>query len=112
MRVQRAVPPRPRRARATLTSTAAFVVLAALVPATASASDTRKADVELPYVCALPSGKAPVTVRISAEFPQRTRAGEAFTPTGSPPPWSSRRKRWRTSPGTTRPRCAPVPRSP
>ncbi|MGA5124551.1 DUF6801 domain-containing protein [Streptomyces pseudogriseolus] len=82
MRVQRAVPPRPRRARATLTSTAAFVVLAALIPATASASDTRKADVELPYVCALPSGKAPVTVRISAEFPQRTRAGEAFTPTG------------------------------
>ncbi|MFF9332610.1 DUF6801 domain-containing protein [Streptomyces albogriseolus] len=82
MRVQRAATPRPRRARATLTSTAAFVVLAALVPTTASASDTQEVDVELPYVCALPSGKAPVTVRISAEFPQRTRAGEAFTPTG------------------------------
>ncbi|MEU7394158.1 DUF6801 domain-containing protein [Streptomyces albogriseolus] len=82
MRVQRAATPRPRRVRATLTSTAAFVVLAALIPATASASDTQEVDAELPYVCAFPSGKAPVTVRISAEFPQRFRAGEAFTPTG------------------------------
>ncbi|MFH9175572.1 DUF6801 domain-containing protein [Streptomyces albogriseolus] len=82
MRVPRAATPRPRRARATLTSTAAFVVLAALIPTTASASDTQEVDAELPYVCAFPSGKAPVTVRISAEFPQRTRAGEAFTPTG------------------------------
>lgn len=82
MRVQRAATARPRRARAKLTSMAAFVVLAALIPTTASAADTQEVDAELPYVCAFPSGTAPVTVRISAEFPQRTRAGEAFSPTG------------------------------
>ncbi|MGW2122867.1 DUF6801 domain-containing protein [Streptomyces sp. NPDC001758] len=82
MRAQRAVIPRPRRARAKLTSMAAFVVLAALIPTTASAAGTQEVDAELPYVCALPSGKAPATVRISADFPQRVKADEAFSPTG------------------------------
>lgn len=82
MRAQRAVIPRPRRARAKLTSMAAFVVLAALIPTTASAAGTQEVDAELPYVCALPSGQAPATVRISASFPQRVKAGEAFSPTG------------------------------
>ncbi|MFI9416788.1 DUF6801 domain-containing protein [Streptomyces werraensis] len=82
MRAPRAATPRPRRARAAFTSTAAFVVLAALIPATASAADTQEVDAALPYVCAFPSGPVPATVRISAEFPQRTRAGEAFSPAG------------------------------
>ncbi|MFZ4172780.1 DUF6801 domain-containing protein [Streptomyces griseoincarnatus] len=82
MRAPRAASPRSRRARAALTSTAAFVVLAALVPATASAADTQEVDAALPYVCAFPSGPVPATVRISAEFPQRARAGEAFSPAG------------------------------
>ncbi|MFH8761545.1 DUF6801 domain-containing protein [Streptomyces althioticus] len=82
MRAPRTRTPRSRRARAALTATAAFVVLAALVPATASAADTQEVDAALPYVCAFPSGPVPATVRISAEFPQRTRAGEAFSPAG------------------------------
>uniref|UniRef100_UPI0034D3C021 DUF6801 domain-containing protein n=1 Tax=Streptomyces sp. CHD11 TaxID=2741325 RepID=UPI0034D3C021 len=60
---------------------AAFVVLAALVPTAASATGTQEVDAELPYVCALPSGESPATVRISADFPQRVKAGEAFSPT-------------------------------
>ncbi|MDT3728532.1 hypothetical protein ROS62_28135 [Streptomyces sp. DSM 41972] len=82
MRAPRTVTPRSRRARAALTATAAFVVLAALVPATASAADTQEVDAALPYVCAFPSGPVPATVRISADFPQRARAGESFSPTG------------------------------
>ncbi|MFF0535253.1 DUF6801 domain-containing protein [Streptomyces coelicoflavus] len=78
--------PRPSRARARArartTSIAAFVVLAALVPTTASASGTQQVEAELPYVCTLPSGPLPATVRVSAEFPERASAGEPFTPSG------------------------------
>ncbi|WP_416530549.1 DUF6801 domain-containing protein [Streptomyces coelicoflavus] len=76
-------PPRTRaRARARSASIAAFVVLAALVPTTASASGTQEVEAELPYVCALPSGQLPATVRVAAEFPARAEVGEAFTPSG------------------------------
>ncbi|CAM5525774.1 hypothetical protein STENM327S_08379 [Streptomyces tendae] len=72
--------PRPSRARARTTSIAAFVVLAALVPTTATASGTQEVEAEFPYVCTLPSGRLPATVRVSADFPERAGAGEAFTP--------------------------------
>ncbi|MEV4045027.1 DUF6801 domain-containing protein [Streptomyces sp. NPDC049744] len=80
MKAKPAAAPRPPRVRARTTSIAAFVVLAALVPTTASASGTQEIEAELPYVCALPSGRLPATVRISADFPERAEAGEAFTP--------------------------------
>ncbi|CAB92898.1 DUF6801 domain-containing protein [Streptomyces violaceoruber] len=80
MKATPAAAPRPSRARARTTSIAAFVVLAALVPTTASASGTQEVEAELPYVCTLPSGQLPATVRVSAEFPERAGADEAFTP--------------------------------
>jgi hypothetical protein len=80
MQATPAAAPRPPRARARTTSIAALVVLAALVPTAASASGTQEVEAELPYVCALPSGELPATVRISADFPERAGAGEAFTP--------------------------------
>ncbi|MFI1757207.1 DUF6801 domain-containing protein [Streptomyces sp. NPDC020571] len=80
MQAKPAAAPRPPRARARTTSIAAFVVLAALVPTAASASGTQEVEAELPYVCTLPSGHVPATVRITADFPQRAGAGEAFTP--------------------------------
>ncbi|MFC8216737.1 DUF6801 domain-containing protein [Streptomyces sp. NPDC057362] len=86
MKAKPAAAPRPSRARARArarsTSIAAFVVLAALVPTTASASGTQEVEAELPYVCALPSGQLPATVRVAAEFPARAEVGEAFTPSG------------------------------
>ncbi|MFC8391831.1 MULTISPECIES: DUF6801 domain-containing protein [unclassified Streptomyces] len=82
MRVQRAATPRPSRARARTTSIAAFVVLAALIPTTASATGPQEVEAELPYICTLPSGQLPATVRISADFPERAESGEAFSPTG------------------------------
>ncbi|MEW1995331.1 DUF6801 domain-containing protein [Streptomyces coelicoflavus] len=86
MKAKPAAAPRPSRtrarARARTTSIAAFVVLAALVPTTASASGTQQVEAELPYVCTLPSGPLPATVRVSAEFPERASAGEPFTPSG------------------------------
>ncbi|MFG3245516.1 DUF6801 domain-containing protein [Streptomyces sp. NPDC048187] len=80
MKAKPAAAPRPPRVRARTTSIAAFVVLAALVPTTASATGTQEIEAELPYVCTLPSGPLPATVRISADFPERAEAGEAFTP--------------------------------
>ncbi|KOT93506.1 hypothetical protein ADK87_32930 [Streptomyces sp. NRRL F-4711] len=82
MKATPAAAPRPSRSRVRTTSIAAFVVLAALVPTTAAATGTQEVEAELPYVCALPSGQLPATVRVSAEFPERARAGEAFTPSG------------------------------
>ncbi|MEF9903616.1 DUF6801 domain-containing protein [Streptomyces sp. P9-A2] len=81
MRDTRTVTSRPSRVRARSAAIAAFVVLAAMVPAAASAAGTQEVDTELPYVCALPSGERPATVRISADFPDRAKAGEAFSPT-------------------------------
>ncbi|WP_030181190.1 DUF6801 domain-containing protein [Streptomyces violaceorubidus] len=80
MKAKPAAAPRAPRARVRTTSIAAFVVLAALVPTTASASGTQEIEAELPYVCTLPSGPLPATVRLSADFPGRAAAGEAFTP--------------------------------
>ncbi|MET9825480.1 MULTISPECIES: DUF6801 domain-containing protein [Streptomyces] len=80
MKAQGTAAPRPPRIRARTTSIAAFVVLAALIPTTASASGTQQAEAELPYVCALPSGGLPATVRISADLPERADRGETFTP--------------------------------
>ncbi|MEU0909989.1 DUF6801 domain-containing protein [Streptomyces althioticus] len=73
---------RPSRVRARSAAIAAFVVLAAMVPAAASAAGPQKIDAELPYVCAFPSGERASTVRISAEFPDRAERGEAIAPTG------------------------------
>ncbi|MFF7854038.1 DUF6801 domain-containing protein [Streptomyces sp. NPDC007904] len=71
---------RPPRVRARSAAIGAFVVLAAMIPAAASATGTQEADAELPYVCAFPSGELPATVRIAATFPDRAEAGEAFSP--------------------------------
>ncbi|MFH9039276.1 DUF6801 domain-containing protein [Streptomyces sp. NPDC017966] len=81
MRGHRAATSRPPRVRARSAAIGAFVVLAATVPAAASAAGTQEVDTALPYVCALPSGRQPVTVRVSAVFPDRAEPGEAFSPT-------------------------------
>ncbi|MFD5650768.1 DUF6801 domain-containing protein [Streptomyces sp. NPDC127039] len=80
MKAQPTATTRPLRGRARITSFAAFVVLAALIPTTASATGSQEVEAELPYVCTLPSGQLPATVRVLAEFPERAGAGEAFTP--------------------------------
>ncbi|MFF9483798.1 DUF6801 domain-containing protein [Streptomyces sp. NPDC014676] len=82
MRGNRTAASRPSRARARSTAIAAFVVLAAMVPAAASAAGPQEIDAELPYVCDLPSGERAATVRISAEFPDRAEPGEPISPTG------------------------------
>ncbi|CAM5523028.1 hypothetical protein SHIRM173S_11110 [Streptomyces hirsutus] len=81
MRGHRAAASRPPRIRARSAAIAAFVVLAAMVPAVASAAGTQEVDAELPYVCTLPSGRQPAEVRVSAAFPDRVKAGEAISPT-------------------------------
>ncbi|MFI2504847.1 DUF6801 domain-containing protein [Streptomyces sp. NPDC018972] len=81
MRGHRAATSRPPRVRARSAAIGAFVVLAATVPAAASAAGTQEVDTALPYVCALPSGRQPVTVRVSAVFPDRAEPGGAFSPT-------------------------------
>ncbi|KAF3465225.1 DUF6801 domain-containing protein [Streptomyces sp. Tu 3180] len=82
MRGHRAAAPRAPRVRAGSATIGAFVVLAAMVPAAASAAVTQEVDTALPYVCAFPSGERPATVRIAAAFPDRAEAGEAFSPSG------------------------------
>ncbi|MFI8302928.1 DUF6801 domain-containing protein [Streptomyces sp. NPDC085927] len=81
MRGNRTAVSRPSRVRARRAAIAAFVVLAALTPAAVSAAKTQEVDTELPYVCVLPSGPQRATVRVSAVFPDRVKAGEAFSPT-------------------------------
>ncbi|MEU3957455.1 DUF6801 domain-containing protein [Streptomyces achromogenes] len=81
MRGHRAAAPRLPRVRVRTTAIGAFVVLTAMVPAAVSASGTQEADVTLPYVCRLPSGELPATLRVTADFPTSARAGEAFAPT-------------------------------
>ncbi|MFC7975389.1 DUF6801 domain-containing protein [Streptomyces cinereoruber] len=73
--------PRPSRVRARGATIAAFVALAPLLPASAVAVGTLKVDTALPYVCTLPSGQQPATVRITAAFPERATAGEEIRPT-------------------------------
>ncbi|MFD4628273.1 DUF6801 domain-containing protein [Streptomyces sp. NPDC058284] len=73
--VRRAVRSRGRGA-----AIAAFVVLAATVPAAAGASGTQKVDAALPYVCLFPSGKHSATVRISAALPERAAVGDPIEP--------------------------------
>ncbi|MFH8289728.1 DUF6801 domain-containing protein [Streptomyces sp. NPDC018059] len=68
------------RSRARGAAIAAFVVLAATVPAAAGASGTQRIDVALPYVCLFPSGEHSAAVRISAAFPERVAAGEPIEP--------------------------------
>ncbi|QEU85575.1 DUF6801 domain-containing protein [Streptomyces viridosporus] len=82
MRGNRVAASRPPRVRARTATIGAFVVLAAMVPAAASAAGSQEVDAELPYICAFPSGELPATVRVSAAFPDRAGAGEAFSPTG------------------------------
>ncbi|WP_367870057.1 DUF6801 domain-containing protein, partial [Streptomyces aureus] len=73
--------PRSSRVRARGATIAAFVALAPLLPAAAVAVGTLKVDAALPYVCTLPSGQQPATVRITASFPERAAAGEEIRPT-------------------------------
>ncbi|GGS75276.1 hypothetical protein GCM10010222_15440 [Streptomyces tanashiensis] len=73
--------PRSSRARVRGATIAAFVALAPLLPAAAVAVGTLKVDASLPYVCTLPSGQQPATVRITAAFPERAVPGEEIRPT-------------------------------
>ncbi|MEV4428848.1 DUF6801 domain-containing protein [Streptomyces sp. NPDC049602] len=73
--------PRPSRIRARGATIAAFVALAPLLPAAAVAVGTLKVDTALPYVCTLPSGPQPVTVRIAAALPERAAVGAEIRPT-------------------------------
>ncbi|WP_030689720.1 DUF6801 domain-containing protein [Streptomyces globisporus] len=73
--------PRPSRIRARGATIAAFVALAPLLPAAAVAVGTLRVDTALPYVCTLPSGQQPATVRITAAFPDRAAPGEEIRPT-------------------------------
>ncbi|MFF9343957.1 MULTISPECIES: DUF6801 domain-containing protein [unclassified Streptomyces] len=57
------------------------MALAPLLPAAAVAAGSLKVDAALPYVCALPSGQQPATVRITAAFPERAAVGEEIRPT-------------------------------
>ncbi|MFE6224115.1 DUF6801 domain-containing protein [Microtetraspora glauca] len=59
---------------------AAFVALAPLLPAAAVAAGSLQVDATLPYVCTLPSGPQPATVRITAAFPERAAVGEEIRP--------------------------------
>lgn len=76
--------PRSTRARVRVrgATIAAFVALAPLLPAAAVAVavGTLKVDTALPYVCALPSGPQPATVRVTAAFPERAAVGEEIRP--------------------------------
>jgi hypothetical protein len=74
-----AVPP-TARSRARSAAIAAFVVLAATVPAAAGAAGTQEVDAALPYVCLFPSGEQAATVRVSAGVPERVAAGEPIEP--------------------------------
>ncbi|MFC9392940.1 DUF6801 domain-containing protein [Streptomyces sp. NPDC057027] len=56
------------------------MALAPLLPAAAVAVGTLKVDAALPYVCTLPSGPQPATVRITAAFPERVAPGEEIRP--------------------------------
>ncbi|MER5739199.1 DUF6801 domain-containing protein [Streptomyces sp. NPDC002262] len=56
------------------------MALAPLLPAAAVAAGSLKVDAALPYVCALPSGQQPATVRITAAFPERAAVGEEIRP--------------------------------
>ncbi|MET8572446.1 DUF6801 domain-containing protein [Streptomyces sp. NPDC004783] len=64
------------RRRVRSAAIAAFVVLAATVPAAAGAAGTQEVDVALPYVCLFPSGEQSATVRVSAGVPERVATGE------------------------------------
>ncbi|MFD3532780.1 DUF6801 domain-containing protein [Streptomyces sp. NPDC058664] len=79
MRSRRAAP-RLSRTQARGAAIAALVALAPLLPAAAVALGSHEVDAELPYLCALPSGQQPATVRIKATVPDRAAVGEAVRP--------------------------------
>ncbi|MFD3571840.1 DUF6801 domain-containing protein [Streptomyces sp. NPDC058667] len=81
MRGQRAAL-RPSRAHARGAAIAALVALAPLLPAAAVALGSHEVDTELPYLCTLPSGQQPATVRIRATVPEGAAVGEEVRPTG------------------------------
>ncbi|WP_445407863.1 DUF6801 domain-containing protein [Streptomyces albidoflavus] len=72
--------PSPRRPRARRAVIAAFVVLAAMVPAAGTALGAQEVEAELPYTCAFPSGPQAATVRVAARFPDSAAKGEAIVP--------------------------------
>ncbi|MFI1309933.1 DUF6801 domain-containing protein [Streptomyces albidoflavus] len=72
--------PSPRHRGARRAVIAAFVVLAAMVPAAGTALGAQEVEAELPYTCAFPSGPQAVTVRVAARFPDSAAKGEAIVP--------------------------------
>ncbi|MFE5944066.1 DUF6801 domain-containing protein [Streptomyces sp. NPDC056480] len=80
MRGQRAAL-RPSRAQTRGAAIAALVALAPLLPAAAVALGAHEVDTRLPYLCTLPSGPQPATVRIRATVPDRATVGETIEAT-------------------------------
>ncbi|MGG7612092.1 DUF6801 domain-containing protein, partial [Streptomyces sp. ZG43] len=80
MKGPRTSAPSPRRPGARRAVIAAFVVLAAMVPAAGTALGAQEVEAELPYTCAFPSGPQAVTVRVAARFPDSAAKGEAIVP--------------------------------
>ncbi|NMO32378.1 hypothetical protein HG826_02000 [Streptomyces sp. GMY01] len=81
MKGPRATPRRRPRVRVRTATTAAFVVLAAMVPAAIATADAQRVDASLPYVCAFPSGPRQAAVRVSAVVPDRVAPRQAIRPT-------------------------------
>nr|BFD82123.1 hypothetical protein StreXyl84_15240 [Streptomyces sp. Xyl84] len=69
------------RIRARSASTAALIVLAAMVPVAVATAAPQRVDTALPYVCAFPSGRQQATVHVSAVLPDRVGPREAIRPT-------------------------------
>ncbi|MFF8596439.1 DUF6801 domain-containing protein [Streptomyces sp. NPDC015220] len=76
----RATARRTPRVRVRTATTAAFVVLAAMVPAALATADTQQVDTALTYLCAFPSGQRQATVRVSAAVPDRVEPRQAIRP--------------------------------
>ncbi|MEW2295357.1 DUF6801 domain-containing protein [Streptomyces sp. NPDC006743] len=69
------------RIRARSASTAALIVVAAMVPVAVATAGPQQVDTALPYVCTFPSGQQQATVHVSATLPDRVEPREAIRPT-------------------------------
>ncbi|MEV3932489.1 MULTISPECIES: DUF6801 domain-containing protein [unclassified Streptomyces] len=69
---------RRRTARGAAVATA--VLIGGMIPGAQAASGVQEIDAELAYTCAFPEGDQPVTVRLAAEVPESTHAGQVIQP--------------------------------
>ncbi|MFD5625245.1 DUF6801 domain-containing protein [Streptomyces sp. NPDC127072] len=78
MRLHLTVGATRRSTRGRNAAIAAFVVLAAMVPAGVVVAVDQTVDVAVPYACTGPSGDVDATVRVSAALPDRVDVGQAI----------------------------------